>query len=106
MNFLAFAGFRAFLYGVVSAYIAQTFGLRTLGRVTGCVFTCGALVNLAQVGGNTPVQYAPYETSTYRIIRILEYMKHARMVSFNTWLFIRGVVNGRVLNKRFHPACA
>ena len=65
VNFLAFAGFRAFLYGVVSAYIAQTFGLRTLGRVTGCVFTCGALVNLAQVGGNTPVQYAPYETSTY-----------------------------------------
>ena len=76
VNFLVFAGFRAFLcaarrsarrgvgdeaerpfsralslslrYGVMSAYIAQTFGLRTLGRITGCVFTFGAVVNLLQ----------------------------------------------------------
>lgn len=47
-NFLAFACFRAYLYGVMSAYIAQTFGLRTLGRITGCVFTFGAVVNLLQ----------------------------------------------------------
>ena len=48
VNFLAFAAFRAYLYGVMSAYIAQTFGLRTLGRITGCVFTFGAVVNVVQ----------------------------------------------------------
>ena len=38
----------ALTFAEISAYIAQTFGLRTLGRVTGCVFTFGAVVNLLQ----------------------------------------------------------
>jgi hypothetical protein len=64
-TFLVFAGFRAFLYGVMGAYIGDTFGPLTLGRITGCVFTTGSLVNLLQApiidstnfyfGGNTDV---------------------------------------------------
>ena len=46
--FLAFAGFRAFLYGVMGAFIGQTFGPATLGRITGCVFTTGSIINLVQ----------------------------------------------------------
>jgi hypothetical protein len=48
VTFLVFAGFRAFLYGVTGAYIGETFGAATLGRVTGCVFTAGSLVQLLQ----------------------------------------------------------
>jgi len=47
-TFIVFAGFRAFLYGVMGAYIGDTFGPLTLGRITGCVFTTGSLVNLVQ----------------------------------------------------------
>jgi LAT3 family solute carrier family 43 protein 3 len=47
-NFLIFAGFRAFLYGVMGAFIGETFGPITLGRITGCVFTTGSLANLIQ----------------------------------------------------------
>lgn len=49
ITFLFFAGFRAFLYGVMGAFIGETFGLRTLGRITGCVFTSGSIINLIQV---------------------------------------------------------
>ena len=48
-NFLVFAAFRAFLYGVMGAFIGATFGPLTLGRITGCVFSVGSVVNLAQV---------------------------------------------------------
>ena len=51
VTFLVFAGFRAFLYGVMGAYIGETFGPLTLGRVTGFVFTTGSLINLVQVSG-------------------------------------------------------
>ena len=48
VTFLVFAGFRAFLYGVMGAYIGDTFGPATLGRVTGCVFTTGSLIQILQ----------------------------------------------------------
>ena len=32
----------------MGAYIGDTFGPMTLGRITGCVFTTGSLVNLMQ----------------------------------------------------------
>ena len=61
--FFLFAAFRAFLYGVMGAFIGLTFGPKTLGRITGCVFTTGSLINLVQApildwinyafGGNT-----------------------------------------------------
>ena len=47
-NFLIFAGFRAFLYAAMAAFIAKTFGFVTLGRITGCVFTLSSAVNLLQ----------------------------------------------------------
>ena len=85
-NFLMFAMFRAFLYGIVGAFFAQTFGLvrfpvasrtefcnlflnlcstaltvncveymqKTLGRITGTVYTLAAAINLLQV------RVAPY----------------------------------------------
>ena len=48
VTFLVFAGFRAFLYGVMGAYIGDIFGPATLGRVTGCVFTTGSLIQILQ----------------------------------------------------------
>ena len=33
--FFLFTMFRAFLYATMSTFIAQTFGLKTLGRMTG-----------------------------------------------------------------------
>lgn len=48
VTFAVFTCFRAFLYAVMSAYNMQTFGFETLGRMTGCVFTTSALINLLQ----------------------------------------------------------
>ena len=47
-SFFFFAAFRAFLYSVMSTFNAQVFGLRTLGRITGCVFTSSAVFQLLQ----------------------------------------------------------
>lgn len=47
-TFLAFTGYRAFLYSVMSTFNAQIFGLRTLGRITGFVFTSSAVFQLLQ----------------------------------------------------------
>ena len=46
--FVVFTMFRAFLYAVMSTFNAQTFGLNTLGRITGCVFTTSAVVSMLQ----------------------------------------------------------
>jgi hypothetical protein len=48
VTFAAFTGFRAFLYAAMAAFIAKTFGLATLGRITGCVFTLSSVINLVQ----------------------------------------------------------
>jgi hypothetical protein len=47
-NFLLFACFRAYLYSVMADYIAKTFGLKTLGRVTGAVFSLSSVINMSQ----------------------------------------------------------
>ena len=47
-TFLAFTGYRAFLYSVMSTFNAQVFGLKTLGRITGFVFTSSAVFQLLQ----------------------------------------------------------
>mmetsp|Transcript_32750 Transcript_32750/g.73923 ORF Transcript_32750/g.73923 Transcript_32750/m.73923 type:complete len:506 (+) Transcript_32750:164-1681(+) len=65
VTFLVFAGYRAFLYGVMGAFIGETFGPLTLGRITGCVFTTGSLLNLVQVH----VGRAWFE---YAVARLLE----------------------------------
>ena len=46
--FFFFTMFRAFLYASMSTFNAQVFGLRTLGRMTGFVFTSSAIFGLAQ----------------------------------------------------------
>ena len=47
-TFLAFTGYRAFLYSVMSTFNAQVFGFKTLGRITGFVFTSSAIFQLLQ----------------------------------------------------------
>jgi MFS family permease len=47
-TFVSFTVFRAFLYAVMTTYNAQVFGLETLGRITGSVFTSSSLVGLLQ----------------------------------------------------------
>eukprot|EP00948_MAST-09A_sp_MAST-9A-sp1_P003409 g3409.t1 len=46
--FFSFTCFRAFLYATMSTFICQRFGLNTLGRMTGFVFSTSAIVNLLQ----------------------------------------------------------
>jgi len=47
-NFLLLTCYRAFVYAVVSVFVAQTFGVDSMGRVSGsCVFIA-ALISLAQ----------------------------------------------------------
>eukprot|EP00040_Diaphanoeca_grandis_P006366 m.37132 g.37132 ORF g.37132 m.37132 type:complete len:511 (+) comp17588_c0_seq1:319-1851(+) len=47
-TFIAFTCYRAFLYATVSTFIAQVFGLETLGRITGFVYTTASCFNLLQ----------------------------------------------------------
>jgi len=48
VTFVAFTGYRAFLYSVMSTFNANVFGLQTLGRITGFVFTSSAVFQLLQ----------------------------------------------------------
>jgi len=45
---IVFAVFRAFLFSIITAYNAELFGPKTLGRVMGVCFLVAALVNLSQ----------------------------------------------------------
>ena len=48
INFCLFTGFRAFLYATLNTFIAVTFGVTTMGRIIGFVFTTAAVVSLIQ----------------------------------------------------------
>ena len=48
VNFGIFTGFRAFIYATLNTLIALTFGVATMGRMMGCVFTTAAVVSLLQ----------------------------------------------------------
>ncbi len=48
ITFATFTIFRAFLYAVMSTFNAQIFGLETLGRITGIVFTSSSILGLLQ----------------------------------------------------------
>lgn len=46
--FFLFTGFRAFLYAVMSAFTAKTFGLKNLGTLMGIIFSIGSVVSLLE----------------------------------------------------------
>eukprot|EP00934_Nitzschia_sp_Nitz4_P002240 Nitzschia sp. Nitz4//scaffold85_size83877//51426//52928//NITZ4_005235-RA/size83877-processed-gene-0.125-mRNA-1//1//CDS//3329559155//2240//frame0 len=48
VNFFVFTGFRAFLYSTITTVVAVTFGVRTMGRIVGVVFTSAAVFGLVQ----------------------------------------------------------
>ncbi|TYZ66953.1 hypothetical protein PybrP1_008793 [[Pythium] brassicae (nom. inval.)] len=48
LTFFVFAGYRAFLYAVMSAFTAKTFGLKNLGSLMGIIFSIGSVVSLAE----------------------------------------------------------
>lgn len=47
-TFVAFTGFRAFLYAVMSAFTAKTFGLKNLGTLIGLIFSIGSIISLLE----------------------------------------------------------
>ncbi|DBA04073.1 TPA: hypothetical protein N0F65_009420 [Lagenidium giganteum] len=48
LTFFVFTGFRAFLYAVMSAFAAKTFGLKNLGTLVGSIFTVSSIVSLVE----------------------------------------------------------
>jgi LAT3 family solute carrier family 43 protein 3 len=46
--FLLFTAFRAFLYAIISAFTAKTFGLKNMGSLMGIIFSIGSIVSLAE----------------------------------------------------------
>lgn len=48
VTFLCYVGFRAYLYSVITDFMARTFGPKTVGRVCGLVYVVAALVGLLQ----------------------------------------------------------
>ncbi|OQR86710.1 hypothetical protein ACHHYP_10292 [Achlya hypogyna] len=49
VTFGVFTGFRAFLYTVITAFAAKTFGLQFMGTLVGFIYTSGSLVSLLQI---------------------------------------------------------
>ena len=47
-NFFIFTCFRAYLYATINSLIASTFGVATMGRIIGVVFTTAAVFGLVQ----------------------------------------------------------
>lgn len=47
-TFFVFTGYRAFLYAVMSAFTAKTFGLKNLGTLSGLIFSISSLVSLLE----------------------------------------------------------
>lgn len=48
INFGIFTCFRAYLYATLNTFIAETFGLSTIGRMIGCTCTVGSFLTLLQ----------------------------------------------------------
>lgn len=48
MNFGLFTCFRAYLYSTINTYTAETFGVNTLGRIIGCIYTSSSIITLLQ----------------------------------------------------------
>ena len=48
LDFAVFACFRAYLYASYNTYVALTFGIHTMGRIIGVVYTNAAVVGLLQ----------------------------------------------------------
>ena len=48
VNFFIFTCFRAYLYATINSLIATTFGVATMGRIIGVVFTAAAVFGLVQ----------------------------------------------------------
>ncbi|KAE9305924.1 hypothetical protein PF008_g21592 [Phytophthora fragariae] len=46
--FFLFTAFRAFLYAIISAFTAKTFGLKNMGSLMGIVFSIGSIIGLAE----------------------------------------------------------
>ncbi|EEY57815.1 uncharacterized protein PITG_00398 [Phytophthora infestans T30-4] len=46
--FFLFTAFRAFLYAIISAFTAKTFGLKNMGSLMGIIFSIGSVISLAE----------------------------------------------------------
>lgn len=46
--FLLFTAFRAFLYAIISAFTAKTFGLKNMGSLMGIIFSVGSISSLCE----------------------------------------------------------
>ncbi|CAH0475791.1 unnamed protein product [Peronospora belbahrii] len=46
--FLLFTAFRAFLYAIISAFTAKTFGLKNMGSLMGIIFSIGSVISLVE----------------------------------------------------------
>ncbi|CAI5716736.1 unnamed protein product [Peronospora destructor] len=48
LAFFIFTAFRAFLYAIISAFTAKTFGLKNMGSLMGIIFSIGSVISLAE----------------------------------------------------------
>ncbi|KAG1710961.1 hypothetical protein DVH05_013682 [Phytophthora capsici] len=48
VSFFLFTAFRAFLYAIISAFTAKTFGLKNMGSLMGIIFSIGSVISLAE----------------------------------------------------------
>ncbi|ETI48134.1 hypothetical protein F443_07764, partial [Phytophthora nicotianae P1569] len=48
LAFFLFTAFRAFLYAIISAFTAKTFGLKNMGSLMGIIFSIGSVISLAE----------------------------------------------------------
>jgi len=88
--FFFYTAFRAFLYSVMAAFVAEKFGLATLGRIQGIVFTVAGAFNMVQyvlVGLiHGPLKGNPFWVNTGQlaillpIFMMVEYLRSSTVV--------------------------
>ena len=92
-NFFIFTCFRAYLYATINSLIASTFGVATMGRIIGVVFTTAAVFGLVQYpisvisevtfeGDYTPMNIMLLFVAILPVIATFHYGRHiSRVVS-------------------------
>lgn len=86
--FFFFTGFRAFLYAVMSVFMAKTFGVKNLGTLMGFIFSVGSVVGLLEypavfisneyLDGELTVVYAVSLFLCVTLIPFLSYLRNSQ----------------------------
>lgn len=70
VNFVVFTCFRAFLYATINTFTAMTFGVTTMGRMIGFIFTTASIVTLLQYPAATWAEHHGNDFTSVNLLMV------------------------------------